>query len=291
MPITDHPCFNRPLVSERLWRYTDLPKFLHLITTKSLWLTNAEILATEDPYEGAPGAIQFPHRVWKSLDEMPKSLRKALLKRHSRDADRSPSAIFRSWCMEQEQVCIMLLAGRRQFMVNCWHAGQHESAAMWKIYGAPGAGVAVVTNGARLSAALQGEERTLYLGGVNYVDPDYVSLGISNAFEPIMIKRSNYAYEQEVRLVHWDTTSHHDPLKNFNWDEDALRFTDLVDDPRDVTPGISLSCDIEALVEKVVVSPFAPPWYLTTLLELRDQLGFKFPVVPSPLNDKPYVAP
>ncbi len=59
MPIIGHPSFDRPPVTARLWRYTDLPKFVELLTSARLWLTNMEVLATDDPYEGLPDADCF----------------------------------------------------------------------------------------------------------------------------------------------------------------------------------------------------------------------------------------
>ncbi len=72
-------------------------------------------------------------------------------------------------------------AGRRQFYVNCRHAAP-ESVAIWKIYGAPGAGVAIVSNGARLENALSENRTRLHLGAVHYVEPDVFVIGILAKF-------------------------------------------------------------------------------------------------------------
>lgn len=162
---------------------------------------------------------------------------------------------------------------------------------MWKIYGAPGAGVAVVTNGARLEAALAASEENTYLGAVQYHEPTYFEIGTPNAFDPMMIKSVSYTYEQEVRLVHWDTSELHDALENFNWNDETMRFDDLIDDPRPLRPGISLSCEIDVLIERVIISPFAPPWYEPMIKRMRDRLGYKFSVHSSKLLSAPPVLP
>lgn len=291
LPISEHSSFDRPPVTERLWRYTDLPKFVDLLTSKSLWLTNAEVLAVDDPYEGLPGAVQFPHRIWRNIEEVPTTLRQQILELCSRGTDGTPEAAFRSWFMTEEQRCIMTQAGRRNFFVNCWHIASHESIAMWKIYGAPGAGVAIITNGGRLETALASNEADLHLGSVRYVDPMAVEIGTQNVFDTLTRKRATYAYEQEVRLVHWRTGEYHDPLANFDWNDETLRFDSLMDDLRPVPPGISLECDLDVMIEKVVVSPFAPPWYVAMIERLRDQVGCSFPVTASTLLKIPSPIP
>lgn len=291
MPIGDHPSFNRPPVTTPLWRYTDLPKFLELLTSGTLWLTNAEVLARDDPYEGLPGPVQFPHRMWRTIEEVPEPLRRQILAMRSRGSDGTPEAIFRSWFMGEEQRCIMSRSGRRDYYISCWHAANHESAAMWKIYGSPGAGVAIVTNGGRLESALAGNSEDLNLGAVRYQDPAVFQIGTANAYDTLMIKRASYAYEQEVRLVHWHTGEFHDALENFSWNEETMRFDDLIEDVRPLRSGMSLACEIDVLIERVIVSPFAPPWYSQMIERLRDRLGCRFPVQDSKLLSGPLELP
>ena len=291
MPISDHPSFDRPLVATRLWRYTDLPKFVELLTSRELWLTNAEVLAADDPYEGLPDAVQFPHRMWQTVDDLPEVLRRQIIEIYGKDVDASPQGAFRSWVMIEEQRCIEMQSGRRNYYVNCWHAADHESIAMWKIYASPGSGVAIVTNGARLETAISANERQLHLGAVRYADPSSIEIGRQNGFDTLMIKRASYAYEQEVRLVYWETGDFHDALKNDAWNEDTFRFDNLIEDTRPIRPGISLGCEIDVLVEYAIVSPFAPPWYLPMMERLRDRLGYHFPIFASKLLAAPPVIP
>jgi hypothetical protein len=275
----------------RLWRYMDLPKFVELLTSQQLWLTNLEVLATDDPYEGLPGPIQFPHRAWQTIDEVPEVLRRQIVQIYGKNPDSPPAAAFRFWLMLEEQRCIMNQAGRRDFFVNCWHAADHESAAMWKIYGGPGAGVALVTNGRRLETALSSETRELHLGAVQYRDPNIFMIGMGNAFDSLIIKRSSYAYEQEVRLVYWNTGSFHDALAEATWNDETMRYEGLLDDDRPILPGISFGCDLDALIERVIISPSAPQWYLPMIERLRDRLGCRFPVLASRLLSPPLAIP
>lgn len=284
MPIADHPTFNRPPVTQRLWRYTDFPKFTELLTSRRLWLTNAEVLAIDDPHEGLQGAVQFPHRMWRSLDEVPEMLRKQIV---AQGHGKSDEQTFKGWFMGEEQRCWMTQSGRRNFFVNCWHAADHESVAMWKIYGSPGAGVAIVSSGGRLHTALEKASEQIYLGAVKYVDPLAFEIGTPNACDTLVRKRSSFAYEQEVRLVHWQTGHFHDPLSNFDWNEQIMRFNNIVEDPRPITPGIALDCDLDTMIEHVILSPLAPPWYLPMIERLKEKLGYSFPVSASTLLSAP----
>lgn len=287
MPIEDHPSFNCPPVSERLWRYTDFPKFTELLTSRRLWLTNAEILAVDDPHEGLQGAVQFPHRMWRSLGEVPEVLRKQIIAKGRGKPDETDEQAFKGWFMGEEQRCFMTLSNRRNFFVNCWHAADHESAAMWKIYGSPGGGVAIVSSGGRLHTALAQASEKIYLGAVRYVDPMTFEIGTPNAFDTLVRKRSGFAYEQEVRLVHWQTGHYHDPLSNFDWNEQTMRFDNIVQDPRPITPGITIDCDLDTMIEHVLVSPLAPAWYLPMIDRLKEKLGYRFPVSHSDLLTAP----
>lgn len=291
MPISEHSSFERPPITTPLWRYTDIPKFIELLTSRRLWLANAEILAADDPYEGLPGPVQFPHRMWRSIDEVPEMLRTQILQMSGRKTNESPEAAFKSWFMVEEQRCIMTQFGRRDFYVNCWHAGDHESVAMWKIYGAPGAGVAIVTDGGRLGAALASNSEEFHLGSVRYRDPSIFEIGTRNAFDTLMVKRTNYKYEHEVRLVHWHTGNCHDPLAKFSWNEETMRFDDLIEDTRPLVPGLSLDCDLDVLIERVIISPFAPQWYQSMIERVRERLNYRFPVVASTLLKAPSAIP
>lgn len=291
MPISDHPSFDRPPVTVKLWRYTDLPKFVDLLTSGRLWLTNAEVLAVDDPYEGLPGVVRFPHRMWRRIEEVPTALRLQILQHCSRGADGTPEAAFRSWFMREEQYCILTQAWHRAFYVNCWHAADHESVAMWKIYGAPGAGVAILTNGGRLATALASNNESLHFGAVHYMDPNSFEIGTPNVFDTLTRKRASYAYEQEARLVHRRTGGSHDPLANFAWNEETMRFDNLVDDTTAITPGISFECALDVLIERVIISPFAPLWYVPMIERLRDQFGCRFPVTASALLNAPLPIP
>jgi hypothetical protein len=241
----------------------DLPKFVALLTSQSLWLTNAEILSADDPHEGTLSTLQFAHRRWTSIDAVPQPTREQIVQHYGRLTGGSPQAAFRAFVMQQEQLGIFTQFWRRNYYVSCWHAADYESVAMWKIYGAPGPGVAIVSNGARLEASLANNSPDLYLGSVRYFDERSEHIDWSNAFNTIMAKRLSFSYEKEVRLVHHDISDMHDPLVHNSWNDETMRFDEIVDDDRPLKSGLEVECDISILVGNVIVSPLAPPWYVT----------------------------
>jgi hypothetical protein len=72
---------------------------------------------------------------------------------------------------------------RRYTYLNCWHASEHESAAMWGLYQGDGRGVAVKSTFNRLINSLQ-SERLIYAGMVRYIDYDHEAVPEGNAFAP-----------------------------------------------------------------------------------------------------------
>jgi hypothetical protein len=290
MPIEEHGSFIRPPIAVSLWRYMDIAKFMDLLSSRRLWLSNAEFLAREDPYEGILNAVLFPHRVWKSIASLPKDLREFVLAKFTKTPEVTPEMAFSRWMSWEEQICLMMEATRRELYVNCWHADNHESVAMWKIYSSMGAGVAVLSNGARIEQSVNSVEEHLYLGKIRYRGPNEVRVGVGNMFDTILVKRLSYKYEQEVRLVFCDTSVSHDALDGATWNAETMRYENLKKDERPVVAGRHIECDIHTLIERVIVSPFSPSWCVSMIEAVRDQLGFKFPVQRSKLFDAPEVA-
>ncbi|MEM8917928.1 MAG: hypothetical protein AAGE37_03630 [Pseudomonadota bacterium] len=287
MPIEEHTVFNKPDIGTTLWRYMDLPKFVNLLTSQSLWLTNAEVLSKDDPHEVSLSTAQFRHRQWSKLEDVPDPKLTDIVKHYGSRGDGGEYSAFKAFMMEQEQLHLYTQYWRRSYYIGCWHGASHESLAMWKIYAAPGPGVAVISNSARMTESLSQDDRKLYLGAVNYFDERTEQIDWSNAFNIVLSKRQSFSFEQEVRLVYWDFEDMQDPVDMESWSDETMRFESVNTDTRPVSPGVAIDCNLEALIEKVVISPFAPPWYRSTIESLRDQLGLKFPIESSNLLDPP----
>ncbi len=152
---------------------------------------------------------------------------------------------------------------RGSVLLSCWHQNDHESAAMWRLYLSASEGVAIRTSAARLRKALASAEVQLYLGKVRYIErPGPVHRSELDVF---FSKRSSFDYEREARVL---------------WHADAA--------PEGT--GSYLSADLETLIEAVVVSPMAEPWFTELVKSVSEKYDFTLPVTISsmrePLDDE-----
>lgn len=56
--------YEKPMSTDKLWRYMDLGKFIHLISAKKLYFASADSFS--DPFEGAKGFIEGKEQ-WDSF--------------------------------------------------------------------------------------------------------------------------------------------------------------------------------------------------------------------------------
>lgn len=241
-----------------LWRYMDFSKFVAMLMQKGLYLPRASNM--DDKFEGAVGLARREH-VW---DEH-------YLKRY-REIVSGPGPegkpIWTTTEDIEEQAQRLLLstksatASARSRPISCWHANEGESEAQWRLYCPPQTvGVALKSSVGRLWDAMSSEPKAV-VGRVHYLD-------FNRAFavtgrERIFCKRSSLAHEREVRAV-------------------------LLEDRDDeAAPGHLISCDLTVLIEEIVLSPFAPEWFVWVLADLIEKYGFTIPVVRSDLLDPPF---
>jgi hypothetical protein len=130
---------------------------------------------------------------------------------------------------------------RKSMYINCWHLGNTESEAMWRLYCPNDGGVAIQTTYRKLVASIE-DDPFCYIGSVTYIDYESQGFPLNNAFHPVMHKRASFAHEQEVRLV-----------KSFSeyWGLGAP----------ESPAGITVGWSPEATVDAVYVNPYAPEFY------------------------------
>jgi hypothetical protein len=131
---------------------------------------------------------------------------------------------------------------KRLTKLNCWHRAEYESDAMWKLYSGESKGVAICSTPARMDKAfvpfrLKPEYGTedLWGGPVQYIDLTQVRMRPS-FLDRFFYKHRAFQWEQEFRLAI------------------SLRVAEEsgVNVPKD---GISVSVDLEALVDHIIVGP------------------------------------
>lgn len=207
-----HPCFPQPgNKSVKVWRYMNLAKLVSLIESRALYLTRLDKMA--DPYEGSVTArtvagINAHLRATGSVNGYP-------------------------------EIGKLFQQGREATFISCWHANEHESEAMWRLYGGSSGGIAVQTTYEKLVDSIKAQP-DVYIGHVRYIDYVTGAFPDVNSFTPIMHKRASFSHEREVRLVwYWGNPS-----------------------PPDTVPeSLSIPWDIQLFAEKIFVDPYAPAYY------------------------------
>lgn len=156
-----------------LRRYLDLPKYIALLRTRSIYLQRVDLFP--DKLEGVltPG-------IRRGLD----------------DAYASNESPYNA-DMFAAQV-------RGGVYLSCWSSGAHDNMALWQLYGSPTMGVVVTTTvGQLIDAALMwANDETIEIFKVKYIDhlknPD---ITIGRYSDPLRYKHRAYAFEDEVRIV------------------------------------------------------------------------------------------
>lgn len=170
----EHQCFPQPLdTSVRVWRYLDLAKFIWLLENKKLYLSRLDLL--NDPYEGTT-----PRPLTVLRDQQ----------LHEHGAKQLAA-----------QIPNINQQSRKSLYINCWHLGNAESEAMWRLYCPNDSGVAIQTTYQKLVASIENDP-ICYIGSVTYIDYEsWQEFPWNIDFYPVMHKRISFAHEKEVRLV------------------------------------------------------------------------------------------
>jgi hypothetical protein len=171
----------------------------------------------------------------------------------------------------EDQLVRFARAARRWTFVNCWHANEHESAAMWKLYAKSEEAIAIQTTFKRLCEVLP---ETVYVGLVHYVDFDSFEIPSNNTMWPYVFKRLSFEYEREVRAMFQDFPIRDDQL-------------DLSAEPEG--PGKHVEVALSDLVETVYVAPFTSDWYFELVGRVTQRYGYDFRMAKSGLATDPVV--
>ncbi len=229
-----------------LWRYTDIPSLIEMLTGGYIPLVRVSLLS--DPAEGA--------------------ILKSALNKAPGATDFGKSYAFDVY--------------KKTSFVSCWCESKKELAPMWERF-SPRDGVAIKTTAKRLLACLSPQVTSIRY--VEYIDksPDDIfsdlaelDLGEFEKFrrDLFFYKLSDFSDEREVRifrektppllsrLVTADPRDQH-KLEQFFKNTHAIR-------KEDVFPGI---CRLNDLITKIVISPTAHSGIFTTVKDLLKSLN------------------
>ena len=152
-------------------RYLDLPKYLELLRTRSLYLRRVDLFS--DRFEGA----------------IPPLMRQAMDDQYVYDLAKLNADQF--W----ERT-------RKGNYLSCWNMDAKDNMALWQLYGGASASVAITTTVEKLMGVTCRWEREAVINKVSYVDhfknPDMV---IGKYPDLLKFKHLAYAYERELRII------------------------------------------------------------------------------------------
>ena len=136
---------------------------------------------------------------------------------------------------------------RRRYLVNSWHMSEYESAAMWAIYSQFNSGIAIQSTYERLAKSFRKSSDKIYISKVTYIDYTNEKMAEhgGNPIVPFLYKRKSFSYENELRVI-TIVPKDKQSIKN------GL--------PSPADDGKYIPVDLNTLIERIYVSPRAPPW-------------------------------
>lgn len=166
-------------------------------------------------------------------------------------------------------------AARENYYANCWRLGTDENPEIWEQY-ADGRGVAIETTYRQMEQFISPDQEDLYMGIVRYLDyeEEYTPTRIFYAL--YFYKHQTFDGEQEFRVL---TNRGGNPI--IRTDGQEMLPKSRPDNP----PHINLPADMDALINRIVLSPEADDELRAQVEETLDEHGVSAPVVPSRLDD------
>lgn len=247
--------YERPNPTDKLWRYMDLGKFIHLISTGKLYFASAD--SFEDPFEGAKGIVERKEE-WDSfyLDFLREAIRTVP---DAKKEKLEPEHIEKE---SQRLLTELNQSGdgqRKHTFISCWHCNPYESEAMWKLYSVNTQNaVAIQTTAAHLYEALDRNPR-VEIGKVKYIDFSKRFASINGAY---WYKRKSFEHEREVRAI---TVDYSTP-----------------------TRGLNIPINIKTLIDGIYISPYAPKWFEEVVNSIAEKYEILAPVYYSEMAKRPF---
>lgn len=253
--IWQKPAFETPPESACLWRYMDFSKFVLLLEQRALWFSRADKL--DDVFELATG-IEGARRRRESSAEFIRQFARTLPNYRRIQLYESELAYE---ALRSEPIKEYRRTRRADTFVNCWAESGSESEALWRLYAGVNNGVAVQTTVARLRQTLK-NDWAMGIGRVKYVD--YSAADIMFDEVPFR-KRASLSHECEVRAVIYRPA--------------FGRMTN--------TAGLKSDVVLEELIEQVVISPFAMPWFRAVVESTAHRFNLSVKISASEITTRP----
>jgi len=253
-------------------------KFMAFLEKRALYFARADKLADEDPYEGHLTHVNARVLSWYMAS--PEFW--ATLGFNSREQ-------FEGFLRARSFHRRALQEMRQLHFINCWHLGDDESDAMWKLYCGVHEGVCIQSTFGSLVESLKNIEEPVYIGKVRYIDYRREVINEGDGFAPYIHKRRAFQHENELRAMLWRFNEtdygyfHADGSKatkeNYTYSQILNKFPQRM--------GIDVPLDIPALVKAVYVSPTSPAWFNELVASAIERYGFRLKLEQSALSELP----
>lgn len=235
MPAKSHSVFIAPTNRDAaIWRYQDLSKFVSMLTSSSLFFSRADCLG--DPLEGSSSKPNVVNR--------PGVLAEFALSHGAVGDVKSESLRIANIIGDVQRAQI------ERTYVNCWHMNEHESPAMWRLYGKSDETIAIKSS---YSALVQCLDESCYVGQVIYLNYEIDVMPQGNSLIPFVCKRKSFEHECEVRA-----------LTTINAANGSV-----------YPAGLEKSVDLNALIETIYVSPFSASWFKEVVQDIAQKYGLR----------------
>jgi hypothetical protein len=253
---TSHPAFRLPPdIDGKIWQYMELAEFVSMLNRKALFFVKANKL--RDPYEGIIPQFNI-NTIRTAADKEEQKLKQNFQSRYKiNQVDQGMAKTM----LEQFHTY------RQLVLINPWHYNEYESAAMWSLYSHENAGIAIQSTTRRLSQCFKdNNEDIVWIGKVQYLDfsKDWMEEW-KDLFQAFVTKRKSFEYENEIRAVTClpDDNISREILANTSMEgSNIFSSRKRTVNPKELTDkGKYVGADLEILVEKVYVAPYAESWF------------------------------
>lgn len=229
--------FRPPKPSTKFWRYMDFTKFVSMLEKDKLFFAFANKMS--DSFEGgySRGNEQLRDQVYKALGP------------------------FEITAKETKR-------RRENTALSCWHANEHESAAMWQLYSSANESICIQTTFKQLRNCMP---KGVDIGEVQYIDYETEWVPERHPVLPFLYKRISFEHEREYRAV-CDVSQ-----KNVRKSSD-FEITES---------GVWVDARPAEVIQQIIVAPHVRPWFreLVEQVVARYELGIS--VEPSALEIRP----
>jgi hypothetical protein len=183
-----------------------------------------------------------------------------------------PPTIFRDNPIMFQRFYPLVKLFENFLFINCWHMNNYESDAMWKIYLSNNEGIAIQSTYNKLKYSFREYDSIdISLGKVKYIDYHTESFPPElQAYLPFLHKRREFSHEFELRAI-------------------ALKRPSEGEIANEPIAGINLEVDLSVLIEKIVISPYAPNWFMDVVYQTIKNFGFDMNVVESKMSLATYI--